>query len=339
MISIVMPAYRTPKMVAYSIYKLIKHSGPNVEIIVVNNYPQDGDTLRYLQPFIDRIKYVDYPEGRLQSHGIAVDYAIENGIVTGDYFMVLESDSFPTKDWELYYERIIDNDFDAAGSILKLSGGTYLHCNAAIYKTSVWYEVNDYIKTIEYKYFPNMAMKGGFASHLMVHNSILDKFLDNPEDYIELSDGYKSYSKEKALEKLSYYSPTVGVMHNGMGNIQEMVTTYGDRTFGLDVPNIILNNRQKLILRVGYEPSQSLSYMLHALNKKVFSIPTEVKWMPNREGQQQEYTLNEAGIYHCWGVSSYTERGSDGVEDIYEAKNNIPDELYNSIPENLKIKE
>jgi len=60
--------------------------------------------------------------------------------------------------------------------------------------------------------------------------------------------------------------------------------------------------------------------------------------MNGREGQQQEYTLNEAGVKHLWAISSYTERGSSNVEDIYEAKRKLPDELYSTLPENQKIK-
>ena len=68
------------------------------------------------------------------------------------------------------------------------------------------------------------------------------------------------------------------------------------------------------------------------------SNPPEIKWMPNRIGQQQEYTLNEAGIKHLWAISSYVERGSENVEDIYEAKRRLPDELYETLPDSQKVK-
>lgn len=341
MISIVMPCYNTPKMVAYSVSQLLKYSNDGeLEIILVNNYPKDKDTLRYLQPFIDKITFVDYPENLLQSHGLAVDWAIEQGLVTCDYFMVLESDSFPVnKEWVLFYEKLIKEGIDAAGSMLKLSGGLYLHCCGAIYSMKAYNECKEYCKTIEYEYFPNMSRVGGFDYHTMIHKSVLDKVLDNPNDYFELAEGYKPYSKEKALERLEYYRPTMGVFHNGVGNLNESTESYGRRGWDTMRDDLPLNNKQKIIRRVGLEPSQFFYYWLEVNGKKIHSIPTEVKWMEGREGQQQEYTLSESGVKHIWGVSSYTERSSEGVEDIYQAKRRQPNELYDTLPEHQKIKE
>ena len=66
-------------------------------------------------------------------------------------------------------------------------------------------------------------------------------------------------------------------------------------------------------------------------------IPTETAWMPNRINQQQEYTITEAGFRHEWGLSSYYKNSNEDIQDIIEFKNNRVDELYNSLPEHLKI--
>lgn len=338
-ITIIIPHYKTGKMTAYSIFKILQHSdGHEVDIIVVDNNVGDG-SVEYLSPFMNKVGYVPYPKDRMQSHGIGIDWVLQNNFVSTDYFITLESDSFPIEDgWLNKYEAAISQNIDAAGSILKLSGGTYLHPCGAIYKKSVWREANEYIKTIDYDYFPNMSYKDGFDCHLMVHNSITEKLLENPDDYIELAEGYKPYNKERALERLKYYNPTCCVFHHGVGMNQEALISYGQRNLNTETPKILLDNKVKLIRRVGYEPGQFFTYWMAANNKKIVALETEVKWMPNREGQQQEYTLNSFGVKHLWGISSYTERGSKDVEDIYNLKTSQPDELYNFLPENLKIK-
>lgn len=338
-ISILIPHYKVGKITAYSISKILEHKGSHeVNVIVIDNNPGDGSS-DYFKPFKDSIVYIPYPKDKLQSHGIAFNYALDNGYVDTDYFITLENDSFPTIDGYLdYYEKIINAGMDAAGSILELSGGCYMHPCGALYKTSVYFEAKKYYESLEYLYFPNMIHSENFDCHAMIHKSIADSVLENPEDFFDLSKSYYPYSKESALERMEYYKPTNGVFHNGMGMIQESVLSYGKRTFELDVPSIILNNKQKIIKRVGYEPGQSFSYWMDAVGKKYHNIPTEIKWMPNRIGQQQEYTLNEAGIKHLWAISSYVERGSENVEDIYEAKRRLPDELYETLPDSQKVK-
>jgi len=342
-ITVVIPAYKTPKMLAYTVSQLLKHTIAGlIKIVIVNNFPKDTESKRYLSPFEGNITFVDYPDDKLQSHGIAIDWAIQNGLVDTDYFLMLESDAFPTKDgWINYYYKFIEQDFDAAGSVLELSGGCYLHPCGCLYKTSTWYEAQKYVNSLDFHYFPNMAYKEGFQCHLMVQDSIINDFLKCPDDYVELTEGYKPYTQDLALERLKQYLPVAkSVFHNGMGGLSESVNTYGKRTFDIDVPFILLGkNSKKLIHRIGYEPGQFYSYWMDATDKKYANIPTEIKWMNDRVGQQQEYTLNEAGIKHIWGVSSYTERSESGVEDIYESKRRLPNELYNTLPESQKVPE
>jgi glycosyltransferase involved in cell wall biosynthesis len=338
-ITIIIPHYAVGSMCAYSIAQILKYKGEhNVQIVVIDNNSKDGSA-KYLEPFMNDITYATYPTDKLQSHGIAINWAIENGLVINDYFITLENDSFPIKDGFLdYYKWIVNEGYDIAGSVLKLSGGTYLHGCGTLYNKGVIKEANNFIKTIPYTYFPNMAMKFGFQSHLMIHNNILDEVLNNPDDWVELADGYKGLLKKQMLDRAEYYSATNNAFHCGMGGSQEDVNTYGLRCAKSDVPEILIKNGRKIIFRVGYEPMQFLYYFALANGNKILEIPIEQKWMPNREGQQQEYTLNEAGIKHLWAISSYTERGSKDVEDIYEAKRKIPEELYNSLPNNQKIK-
>lgn len=335
--TILIPHYKTGKMSAYTISQLLKYKGRHeLDIVVIDNNAGDGST-KYLEPFLEHITIIDYPKDKLQSHAIAFDYVLP--LVKTSYFLTIENDSFPTQDnWLDFYENLIYDDVDAAVSLLKLSGGEYGHPCGGLYKKSVWEEAKKYCNQIEYSYFPNMGNKESFDCHMMIHNSILDKVLDNPDDWFELAEGYKGLSKDQKLERRDYYKPVVNPFHNGMGRKNESVRTYGERCGNYDAPFILLSGKEKIIFRCGYEPGEWLYFWMLATNKNVFVIPTKTVWMKDREGQQQEYTINKAGFKHLWGISSYTERGSKDVEDIYEAKRNLPEELYNSLPEHQKIK-
>lgn len=336
-ISILVPHWKTGKMSAYAISQLLKYKGKHeIEIFVINNNCGDGSE-SYLKPFWDNIKYYEYPKDKLQSHGIAFDYVLPH--VTTDYFITIESDSFPTKDnWLDYYENLIENGIECAGSILKLSGGQYLHPCGSMYSIKNWNEYHQYCQNIKYYYFPNASRKGNFDCHLMVKDSFANHFLESPESFITVAEGYKNYTRADWLKRLSYYSPVVDCFHNGMGMLDESLETYGLRSFASEVPNILLDNNKALINRIGYEPGQAFSYWHMATNKKVFAIPTEIKWMNNRGGQQQEYTIMENGFKHLWGSSAYYDHTPENEKDIYELKQRIPNELYESLPDHEKIK-
>jgi hypothetical protein len=339
-ISILIPHYAVGKICAYSISKILENKGRHdVQIVVIDNNPLDGSA-KYLEPFRNQITYVTYPPNRLQSHGIGINYLLEEGFVRNEWFITLENDAFPiSENFIDYYENLIHLGYDAAVSMMKLSGGYYGHGCGALYSKSLWKEVNTFVKSIPYTYFPNMAMKSGFATHLMIHNKILDEVLDSPNDWIELADGYKGLTKQQMLDKAKYYSETTNAFHCGMGGAQEDIKTYGFRSAESDAPHILVQDARKIINRLGYEPNQYLYYYMVKTGKKIFEIPTQTKWMPNREHQQQEYSLTESGIKHLWAISSYTERGSKDVEDVYELKRNQPEILYNTLPEHQKIKQ
>lgn len=337
-ISILLPHFKTGMMSAYTLSKLFEHKGEhNIQVIVIDNNYGDGST-EYLLPFVDAIQYVPYPKKLLQSHGIAFDYVLKNGHVKNDWFITIESDSFPTKEgWLDYYEGLINSGFDCAGSVLKLSGGTYLHPAGALYKKSVWEEANKYCQIIPYNYYPNMAMKDGFPTHLMVHKDIVNDVLGEPEDYIELSESYKPYSAALAEEKRLHYSPVCQPFHQGMGSSQEALRSYGLRTIESEAKTIDLIGKQKLIHRMGAEPGQWFSWYHAAMGKKVFHVPTETKWVNGKEGQQQEYTLMENGFKHLWGISAYHGYTPEKEKDIALFKQSIPEQLYQTLPQHLKI--
>lgn len=333
--SIILCHWKTGMMTAYTVAQILKFKGNHdIEILICDNNCDDG-TIKYLEPFKDQITVINYPKDKLQSHGIGYDVLFE--LSKNEWVICLESDSYPIKEgWLDYYVKLISDGYHGAVSVLKLSGGEYGHPAGGLYARSLWLKAALYIREIEYYYFPNMGMKDTFASHIMVHKSIINDFLASPEDYIELADGYKPYYPQKAEQKSIYYLPTVGVMHNGMGRLQESVKTYGLRNMESEVPNIILDNRAKIIYRVGYEPGQSHYYWLLANGYNIYSVPTETKWLKGKEFQQQEYTLNEAGIKHIWGVSAYYDTNlNDG--DVAKIKQTLPEELYNSLPEYQKI--
>ncbi len=334
--TILLPHFRTGKMTAFTLSQLLKHKGKhNIDIIVIDNNTGDGST-EYFKPFERDILYLPYPKNKIQSHGLAYDFAMSH--VRTDYFVTIESDSFPTNPhWLDYIEDLINKGYDSGGSLLQLSGGIYQHPAGAFYKKSIWKELKKYSDNIQYKYFPNMARKDGFDCHLMVHERFVNVLLSNPDKFIELSKDYKGKTKEEILHKAIEYSPIISPFHNGMGNLQESFTTYGRRNIESEVPHILLDNNENFIHRIGHEPGQGICYWQLATGKKLFFVPTEVKWLPGRDNQQQEYTLMENGFKHLWGVSAYSGCDSKELQDIVLFKENQVEELYNSLPENKKI--
>jgi len=334
--SILIPHFKS-KITAYAIHKILENQWKHeVEIVIIDN--SNDESVKYLYPYRGKVGYITYPKDRIQSHGCAFDYALELGLVTNEYFITLESDSFPVKEnWLDLYEKCINEGYETGASLLQLSGGEYGHPCGAFYKTSIWNEAKEYCDNIEYSYFPNMSYSFGFNCHLMIHNSVIDSVLETPEDYIELANDYKGLSKEEMLAKRDYYKPVVAPFHNGMGKLNETLATYGRRCPKTQMPNILLDGKPKLINRIGYEPGQWFFYWQLAMKKKVIIFPTETKWLPNRENQQQEYTETANGLRHIWCGSSYLDmKESDPF--VYKFKHNQIEELYNSLPENLKIK-
>lgn len=324
-------------MSAYTVAQILKYKGDHeIEILICNNNAGDGSE-KYLEPFKDHIQIFDYPKDKLQSHGIGYDVLFE--LAQNEWIIALESDSFPIKEgWLDYYVRLINEGYDSAVSLLKLSGGQYGHPAAGLFRRSIWKQAYFYCKQIEYAYFPNIAMKLGFASHLMVRKDILEDFLNAPEDYVELSDDYRPYTKLKGQFKLGHYYPVVGPMHNGMGNLNEDINTYGFRNPETEVPNVILNNKSRMVYRAGYEPGQWFYYWQLAKGYKIFNIPTETKWLEGQEGRQQEYTLTENGVKHLWAISAYHDYTPESEKDVAILKQSIPDKLYETLPEHQKIK-
>lgn len=339
-ICILLPHFKTGRMSAFTIAQLLKYRGEHeMKIIVIDNNSGDG-SIEYLRPFENEITIINYPKIKQQSHGASFDFVLESGVVDSDYFIPIESDCYPTKEnWISYYEELINRNYDIAGSIMDLSGGQYIHPAASLYSKKLWQEAKNYCDNIEYSYFPNMSSKEGFDGHLMVHKRVLEQFLEQPEDFIELGKSYQPYSKEAALHRREYYSSIVAPFHNGMGTKQESVKTFGRRTIESEKNFTLLDNKMPLIFRVGAEPGQWLSYYAAATNKKMGAVPTKIKWLPNRQNQQQEYTINEAGMKHEWGITAWNDADSKEHQDIIQYKKNKLDELYNSLPPEYKISE
>lgn len=332
--------YKTGKMTAYAVHQLLINKGKHdLQILICDN--SNGEGLEYLKPFGDDVKIITYPTDKLQSHGVGYDYLMP--YVETDHFITMESDSFPTRDTYLdYYEYVINEGYDMMGSMLQLSGGLFVHVAGACYSKKLYDAAKEFVKTFDYTYYPNLAMKEEFPCHLMVHNDILPAFIEDPSKFIEVS---KSYLKgDKSLmraigEEYERYRPIAeGVFHNGMGYNQESYYTYGQRNpeTGLDDmtrPQPI----EPFVYRLGQEPGSWLFNFAISHHYKVGSITTKTQWMPNRENQQQEYTLMDSSIKHLWGISAYDKCESADVQDIVKFKTAQVEFLYNSMEAKYKI--
>lgn len=317
--TIVIPHYRTGKMTAYCIHQLnlLKGAHP-INIIVVDN--SNGEGVEYFKD-APNVKILTYPVGMAQSHGVAFDYALVNlHEEFTEYFITVESDSFPTApNWLDYYERLINEGYEMAGSKLKLSGGEYIHPAGAMYKKENWKEAMALACKyyIMYNVVPNNGSRPDepFQYHVMVKR------------------GTRAFM-EKESEKISGYMPVAeSVFHNPMGFKQEYLATYGQRTIESEKNNILIpDNSEDVYYRMGYEPGQWFSYWHYATGKKVKQIPTLVKWMPGRENQQQEYTMMEENEFkHLWGVTAYNGCEAETLQDIIAFKAKQLEDHFQSI--------
>jgi hypothetical protein len=327
--TILLPHYKTGKMTAFAVHELLRLKGKHkVKVIVINN---GGGGIEELARFGKQITILNYPSTMMQSHGIAFDFAMHK--VTTDYFITVESDSFPTQEnWLDYYEDLANKGVDCAGSLLKLSGGEYIHPAGAMYKRDVWVEAMNYARGIPYDYFPNMSDRGDlehFAYHLMVKKEITPNFVQDPEfQGIKLHHSYKWLDSAAILAKRDYYLPATGVFHNGMGLNDESISTYGNRKIG---DPVYLDHMEPIIHRVGYEPGQWFCYWMAQSGKVIYQIPTETKWLPNRENQQQEYTIMENGFKHLWGVTAYHGCEVSEFKDVIDFKQQQMEELWQTL--------
>ena len=340
--TILLPHYKTGKMTAAAVYKFLEHKGNHdIDLIIINNsYPDSSINYILDTPLADQVRVVNYPEGILQSHGIAFDYVVPD--IETEYFITVESDSFPTKDnWLDYYENLINQGFDAAGSLLQLSGGQYMHPAGALYRKSIWEDAKEYVESVPYKYLPGAVLRENHAGHLMVRDDKFVEFCENPSAFdVELSGGYKQLSSEEIAKKAEEYKPACGPFHDGRGNLDESVRSYGQRSISKDPLNIRINDPKELIYRIGYEPGQFFCYYMLVTGRQLFYIPTEVQWMNKRTNEQQSYTLMENGFKHLWGVTAYsTVPDRSDLQDILDEKKNAEENLYNALPEEFKYKE
>lgn len=342
--TILIPHYKQGQATAHAIYKLIQHKGRhNIDVVVIDNSNDDSINHILLTNLTHECKVIRYPADKLQSHGIAFDYAIINGFVKTDFFITIESDSFPTQDnWLDLYEEFANNGMAAAGSILKLSGGVFLHPCGAMYKTDVWFKALSSCVEKPYHYFPNMVRKEGFDCHTMVHQGIaqFERFLQEfgPGLTYEPAAGYIGLTLEQMLDKAHGYKPTKGPFHNGMGALQESIHTYGDRNLYTGIEDC-KEYKDEVILRIGYEPGQWFTYFMISSGLPIAQFDTSVKWLPGRENQNQEYTITETGFTHLWGGSSFfnaTDKDPE-MQRVIDFKNNQVADLYKTLPENCKL--
>lgn len=336
--SILIPHYKTWKMTFYAIHQLLKFRGRHqLDIYVVDNNPSDNTAMLLKSFYGDKIRLFPYPSDRMQSHGIAYDWIVPH--LRTDAFVTIESDSFPTKeDWLDWYELLMKQGYDSAGSVLDLSGGQFVHTAGAFYKKSVWQKAKRYVDDMEYVYFPNIAMREGFPCHLLVHESVLDQFIAHPDHFVTLYKDYEPPTPQLLQKKLDEYRPIGrGVFHNGAGRSQEAYSTYQERDLIRERETILMDNKFPFIYRLGMEPGQFFSYWMLANKHNVYNIPTQTIWMPNRENQQQEYTITESGFKHLWAVTAYNGATDPALMDIIDRKKNLMEELYNSIPANERI--
>lgn len=317
--TVIVPHFRNGKITAVCLSHLLRNSDKRLaEILVVDNASTDGSAA-YLKPFADQITLINYPGDRVQSHGNAFSFALP--LVKTEHIITVESDSYPVvPQWLDYYDRLAASA-DLAGSVLRLSGGTYLHPAGALYRTALWKEAEAYCRSSLYALMPNAAKRDGFHYHLMVHKRALAAFQADPAAFgVQLSAPVALQPKEFCA------------LHTMIGSNDESVTAYGQRDCVSEPARVLCDDKLDVIHRVGFEPGQFLCYWALRCGYRMVQVPTEVMWLPGRVNQQQDYTLTEGGFKHLWGMTAYYLCPIPELADITQAKAAQLDALYAALP-------
>ncbi len=297
--TILLPHYRTGAMTAYSVKRILACRGRHqANIIVIDN---GGGVGCDLIPKDKDVTVLSYPSDLLQSHGVAFDFALQQRFdLIEECFVTVESDSFPIADtWLDHYEDYSNQGYDLAGSKLKLSGGTYFHPAGAMYRKSNWLEAMADVRELNKSY--------NFYECLI------------PPCYHVMSREVLA-GTEKEAKRLRFLPVAQGVFHQGMGFNDEDVKTYGRRSMESEAPAILSREGADRYLRVMYEPGQWFAYWHRARGKKIKEVPTEIRWMPGRINEQQEFTLMENGLKHLWGITAWDGSECKEMQDVIDFK-------------------
>ncbi len=305
--TILLPTYKTGDMTAYSIRRMLECRGRHtINIIVIDNGNGIGmDEL----PDDPLVRILPYPTDRLQSHGIAFDFALQTiPDLISECFITVESDSFPMDDrWLDHMEGWANQGWDMVGSKLKLSGGTYIHPAGAMYRKKNWSEAMETVRGYGYHFYETLLPP---CFHVMSRD-IVDGAEDKKKRFLPIAEG---------------------VFHQGMGFNDEALETYGNRNMESEPPTILPRSGNDRYTRMMYEPGQWFAYWHAATGKRIKEVPTKIQWLPNRENQAQEYTLMENGFKHLWGITAYTAcENGESVSDVVAFKRRQLAEICKSI--------
>ncbi len=309
--TVIIPHYRTGALTRFTVNQFLACKGRHqLNIIVVDN--GGGIGVEDIPKHPD-VTLLTYPAELLQSHGLAYDHALKTvpGLIE-ECFITSESDSFPTHDRFLDHAEDWQNDgVDLAGSKLKLSGGTYLHPAGAMYRKSNWLEAMQTVREYGYHFYESMIPP---CYHLMRK---------------ELIEGDDSVEKKR----VRFLPISTGVFHQGMGFKDESVDTYGNRDMESEPPTILPRDGDDQYYRAMYEPGQWFSYWHKAMGKRIKEVPTEVRWLPGRENQNQEFSLMENGFKHLWGITAYSDCTTPELAGVVAFKRRQAAELFESMVE------
>ncbi len=313
--TILLPTFRTREMTAYSVSQILANRGRHqANIVVIDN---GGGIGLDLIPKHKDVTILSYPADRLQSHGIAFDYALQTvPDLIEECFITVESDSFPThSEWLSHAEDWMNQGYDLAGSKMKLSGGTYIHPAGAMYRKSNWLEAMETVRKYGYHFYESMIPP---CYHLMKK---------------ELIEGDDSVEKKR----VRFLPISKGVFHQGMGFCDESVDTYGNRSMESESPTILPRDGDDQYYRVMYEPGQWFAYWHKAMGKRIKEVPTEVRWLQGRENQNQEFSLMENGFKHLWGITAYSDCTTPELAEIVNFKKRQAAELFESMAEPTSV--
>jgi hypothetical protein len=291
-VAIIIPHYKTWKWTAICVNAFKRYSLPIPhEIIVVNNSPGHRSIEAVMETNIGNGVTFINGDPEFTSHGMGYDIGLKHALENGhDWIFTSETDSFPTRHgWFDEYVKF-SGKYKMMGPEIPQSAGRYIHPAGALYKREVIELAMDYREQTlkDWIFYPCGAIPLGISNqgyHAVVHKDLLPKDCTTHE--IEI------WKRAGVFQEMRSFD-------------EDDFETYPQRR---RIYNFEPSPGKGTYKKIGYEAGQWLSYFAQA-HYNILCAPTEIEWMPGRQGQQASRSLVFGGFMHCWcGTVSNLDNG------------------------------
>ncbi|MBW7888310.1 MAG: glycosyltransferase [Bacteroidetes bacterium] len=280
LISILILCYNNVEFTAKCLSALFENTGyANFEVIVVDNASVDS-TADLLECYGDKITFVHSQKnlGFVGGNNLAAHYA------KGDYFVFLNNDTEPQKEWltHLYNTFLVHKDAGAAGSMLVFPDGKLQEAGGVIFNDASGWNYGKFQSTQDSKYTFAREVDYCSGASLMVRAEIFKSLGGFDERFAPAyyEDTDLCFSVRKKGYKV-YYNPFSIVKHFEGATAGKDVQSGFKKFQVLNAPKFIEKWKHELALQSNPDPQ--LRYVFSDRNKgKRILIIDDIPPLPDR---------------------------------------------------------